>query len=76
VPIAETVRGFQEILEGKHDDVPEGAFFLKGSIDQVVEARGEAKEDEEESEAEEGADDREDQQEAGGEDDSGEETEE
>jgi F-type H+-transporting ATPase subunit beta len=76
VPIAETVRGFQEILEGKHDDVPEGAFFLKGSIDQVVEARGEAEEDEEESEAEEGADDREDQEEAGGEDDSGEETEE
>jgi F-type H+-transporting ATPase subunit beta len=62
VPIAETVRGFAEILEGKHDDVPEGAFFLKGSIDQVVEARGE----EEESEAEEGADDREDEGEAGG----------
>jgi len=65
VPIAETVRGFQEILEGKHDDVPEGAFFLKGSIDQVVEARGG---DEEESESEEGADDQEDRDEAGGED--------
>src|SRR5215216_1009765 len=64
VPIAETVRGFAEILEGKHDDVPEGAFFLKGSIDQVVEARGE--EEEQESEAEEGADDREDEDEAGG----------
>src|SRR3712207_3967426 len=38
VPIAETIRGFQEILEGKHDDVPEGAFLLKGTIDQVVEA--------------------------------------
>ncbi|MFL5848091.1 MAG: hypothetical protein ACJ76R_04040, partial [Solirubrobacteraceae bacterium] len=63
VPIAETVRGFAEILEGKHDDVPEGAFFLKGSIDQVVEARGE--EEEPESEAEEGADDREDEGEAG-----------
>jgi F-type H+-transporting ATPase subunit beta len=36
VPIAETVRGFREILEGKHDDLPERAFFLKGSIDQVV----------------------------------------
>jgi len=88
VPIAETVRGFQEILEGKHDDVPEGAFFLKGSIDQVVEARGEAKEeeqegeedepekDEAESEAEEGADEREAQEDAGGTDDSGEETDE
>src|SRR5215213_5300456 len=63
VPIAETVRGFAEILEGKHDDVPEGAFFLKGSIDQVVEARGE--EEEPESEAEEGADDREHEGEAG-----------
>jgi F-type H+/Na+-transporting ATPase subunit beta len=70
VPIAETVRGFQEILEGKHDDVPEGAFFLKGSIDQVVEARGEEGEEEEEqeSEAEEGADDQEERDEAGGED--------
>src|SRR5918992_1297944 len=38
VPIEETVRGFREILEGKHDDVPEAAFLLKGSIDQVVEA--------------------------------------
>ena len=76
VPIAETVRGFQEILEGKHDDVPEGAFFLKGTIDQVVEARGEAEEEQEEetSEAEEGADEREDQEDAGGTDDSGEET--
>jgi F-type H+-transporting ATPase subunit beta len=74
VPIAETVRGFQEILEGKHDDVPEGAFFLKGGIDQVVEARGEAEEEEETSEGEEGADEREDQEDAGGTDDSGEET--
>ena len=74
--IAETIRGFQEILEGKHDDVPEGAFFLKGGIDQVVEARGEAEEEQEEetSEAEEGADEREDQEDAGGTDDSGEET--
>src|SRR6266542_2156323 len=37
VPIAETVRGFKEIIEGRHDDVPERAFFMKGSIDQVVE---------------------------------------
>src|SRR5919205_1149440 len=41
VPVEETVRGFREILDGEHDDVPEGAFYMKGSIDQVVEeARG------------------------------------
>src|SRR5436853_6748081 len=40
VPIAESIRGFQEILEGKHDDVPERAFLLKGSIDQVVAEAG------------------------------------
>jgi F-type H+-transporting ATPase subunit beta len=38
VPIAETIRGFSEIIEGKHDEVPESAFFLKGTIDEVVEA--------------------------------------
>ncbi len=37
VPIAETIRGFEEIIEGKHDDVPERAFFLKGTIEQVLE---------------------------------------
>jgi F-type H+-transporting ATPase subunit beta len=37
VPIAETIRGFGEIIEGKHDDVPERAFFLKGTIEQVLE---------------------------------------
>ncbi len=38
VPIAETIRGFEEIIAGKHDEVPERAFFLKGTIEQVVEA--------------------------------------
>src|SRR3989454_7220856 len=38
VPLEETIRGFREIVEGKHDDIPEQAFFLKGSIDEVVEA--------------------------------------
>src|SRR6202050_5471640 len=38
VPIAESIRGFKEILEGKHDEIPERAFFMKGTIDQVVEA--------------------------------------
>ena len=37
VPIAETVRGFKEILEGKHDDVPEQAFFMVGTIEEVLE---------------------------------------
>jgi F-type H+/Na+-transporting ATPase subunit beta len=36
VPIAETIRGFKEIVEGQHDEVPESAFFLKGSIDDVT----------------------------------------
>jgi len=35
VPIKETVRGFREILEGKHDDKPEDNFYLKGNIDEV-----------------------------------------
>ncbi|MCW2952630.1 MAG: synthase beta subunit [Conexibacter sp.] len=38
VPIAETIRGFREIIEGRHDDLPERVFLLKGSIDDVVEA--------------------------------------
>ena len=37
VPVAETIRGFREILEGKHDEIPEQAFFLAGSIDEVIE---------------------------------------
>ena len=35
VPIQETVRGFKEILDGKHDDLPEQAFYMTGTIDQV-----------------------------------------
>ena len=38
VPIAETVRGFKEILEGKHDALPEQAFYMVGTIDEAVEA--------------------------------------
>jgi len=37
VPRSETVRGFKEIIEGKHDDLPEGAFMYVGSIDKAVE---------------------------------------
>ena len=36
VPISETIRGFKEILEGKHDDIPESAFLNAGTIDDVV----------------------------------------
>ena len=38
VPVEETIKGFREILDGKHDEVPEQAFFLKGPIEEVVEA--------------------------------------
>jgi F-type H+-transporting ATPase subunit beta len=38
VPVAETVRGFKEILEGKHDDLPEQAFYMVGTIEEAVEA--------------------------------------
>jgi F-type H+-transporting ATPase subunit beta len=37
VPVKETVRGFKEILEGKHDDLPEAAFYMVGTIDEAVE---------------------------------------
>src|SRR5881397_454735 len=38
VPIAETVRGFKEILDGKHDEVPEQNFYMKGNIDTIKES--------------------------------------
>ena len=37
VPLSETIRGFKEILEGKHDDLPEQAFYMVGTIDEAVE---------------------------------------
>jgi F-type H+-transporting ATPase subunit beta len=37
VPLSETVRGFREIVEGKHDDLPEQAFYMVGNIDEVIE---------------------------------------
>jgi F-type H+-transporting ATPase subunit beta len=40
VPLPETIRGFKEILEGKHDALPEQAFFMVGTIDQVIEKAG------------------------------------
>jgi F-type H+-transporting ATPase subunit beta len=54
VPIEETVRSFKEILEGQHDDVPERAFLLKGTIDDVLQEvkGGGGKKDEEEKDEE------------------------
>jgi hypothetical protein len=39
VPVAETVRGFKEIVDGEHDDIPERAFYMQGPIDQVSRRR-------------------------------------
>jgi F-type H+/Na+-transporting ATPase subunit beta len=49
VPVEETVRSFKEIIEGKHDEVPERAFLMKGSIDEVTEAARGARDEEESS---------------------------
>jgi F-type H+/Na+-transporting ATPase subunit beta len=38
VKVADTVKGFKEIVEGKHDSIPEQAFYMKGTIDEVLEA--------------------------------------
>jgi hypothetical protein len=67
VPVAESIRGFKEILEGKHDDLPESAFFMKGTIDDVVKGtKGES--------GDSGSDDSDDSDDSGSEDsgDSGE----
>jgi F-type H+/Na+-transporting ATPase subunit beta len=58
VPIAETIRGFKEILEGKHDDLPERAFFMKGTIDEVVKEAGSGEEEGEESDRDEKGEER------------------
>jgi F-type H+/Na+-transporting ATPase subunit beta len=51
VSVEDTVRSFKEIIEGKHDDLPERAFYMKGTIDEVVEAAkgGDAKDEEEDN---------------------------
>jgi F-type H+-transporting ATPase subunit beta len=43
VSIGDTVRGFKEIVEGRHDEIPEQAFYLAGTIDEVVERAREQK---------------------------------
>src|SRR6266540_2336606 len=61
VPVEQTVASFKEIIEGKHDDIPERAFLLKGTIDEVVEAargaRGEEKVEQEGEDESEKSDD-------------------
>lgn len=42
VPLSETIRGFREIIEGKHDDLPESAFLFVGTIDEAVEKAAKA----------------------------------
>jgi F-type H+-transporting ATPase subunit beta len=37
VPVKETIRGFKEIIEGKHDNLPEAAFYMVGGIDEARE---------------------------------------
>ncbi|MCA8946562.1 MAG: F0F1 ATP synthase subunit beta, partial [Planctomycetes bacterium] len=37
VKLEDTIRSFQELVDGKHDDLPENAFYMKGSIDEVLE---------------------------------------
>ena len=37
VPVGETIRGFQEIVDGRHDEVPEQAFYMVGGIDEALE---------------------------------------
>jgi F-type H+-transporting ATPase subunit beta len=76
VPVAESIRGFKEILEGKHDDLPERAFFMKGTIDEVVkEAGGDSDSDrdqkDESTDDDQSKDDGEPKDEAGGEQDNG-----
>ena len=45
VKVEDTIRGFKEIVEGKHDDIPERAFYMKGTIEEVIAAvRGESEE--------------------------------
>jgi vacuolar-type H+-ATPase catalytic subunit A/Vma1 len=76
VPIEETIRSFKEILEGEHDDIPERAFLLKGTIDDVLEEmkgsgkkKSESKDDEDSDESSEESDDK-DESKASAEDES------
>jgi len=45
VPLEETIRGFKEILEGRHDSIPEQAFYMVGTIDDAMEKANQIMED-------------------------------
>ena len=49
VAVEDTVRSFKEIIEGKHDDLPERAFYMKGTIDEVVDAAKGGSDDDEDN---------------------------
>jgi F-type H+/Na+-transporting ATPase subunit beta len=55
VSVEDTVRSFKEVVEGKHDDLSESAFFMKGSIDDVLENKGDTDEDDDDQ-SDEGSD--------------------
>jgi F-type H+-transporting ATPase subunit beta len=57
VPVEETIRSFREIVDGKHDELPERAFYMKGTIDQVTEESGAQEEGSGEDEEENGGSD-------------------
>ncbi len=65
VKIEDTIKGFQEILQGKHDDLPERAFFMKGTIEDVVSESGEAKDEEAEDDEERESDEEETRSDSG-----------
>ncbi|HTX30504.1 MAG TPA: F0F1 ATP synthase subunit beta [Solirubrobacteraceae bacterium] len=67
VKIEDTIKGFDEILQGKHDDLPERAFFMKGTIEDVVRDAGGAKDEEAEEDEDREADDEESRRESGSE---------
>lgn len=53
--VAETVAGFRALVDGEYDDIPEGDFYMKGSIEQVLEAAKGRGEDEDEGAGKEAA---------------------
>jgi F-type H+-transporting ATPase subunit beta len=67
VKIDDTIRGFDEILQGKHDDLPERAFFMKGTIDEVVRDAGGGRGKDEDAEDEDAGEEKADVEKADGE---------
>jgi F-type H+-transporting ATPase subunit beta len=74
VEVEDTVRSFKEIVEGKHDDLPEQAFYMVGNIDEAAEkAKSMSGEEEEEEESEEKEESEEEESSENGEEEEGEE---